>query len=113
MVIPVLLFGSSAKVSPLWLVMSWAILEIGEMLISPVGLSVTTKLAPEAYSSQMMSMWFLADASAQAVNAQIVRFYTPSHEVAYFAVVGLVSVIFAIVLVFFTPRIEKLMQGVN
>ena len=43
------------------------------MLISPVGLSVTTKLAPKAYSSQMMSMWFLADASAQAVNAQIVR----------------------------------------
>ena len=113
MVIPVMLFGSSAKVSPLWLVMSWAIVEIGEMLISPVGLSVTTKLAPKAYSSQMMSMWFLADASAQAVNAQIVRFYTPNHEVAYFAIVGLVSVGFAVVLAFFTPRIEKLMQGVN
>lgn len=113
MVIPVMLFGSSTKVSPLWLVMSWAIVEIGEMLISPVGLSVTTKLAPKAYSSQMMSMWFLADASAQAVNAQIVRFYTPNHEVAYFAIVGLVSVGFAVVLAFFTPRIEKLMQGVN
>ena len=61
----------------------------------------------------MMSMWFLADASAQAVNAQIVRFYTPSHEVAYFAIVGLVSVAFAIILAFYTPRIEKLMQGVN
>lgn len=113
MVIPVLMFGANTRVSPLWLVLSWAIVEIAEMLISPVGLSVTTKLAPKAFASQMMSMWFLADAAAQAINAQIVKLYTPQTEVAYFAGVGLVAIVFAVVLAFMAPRIEKLMQGVN
>ncbi|WP_262316053.1 peptide MFS transporter [Lacticaseibacillus parakribbianus] len=113
MVIPVLLFGTNTRVSPLWLVLSWAIVEIAEMLISPVGLSVTTKLAPKAFASQMMSMWFLADAAAQAINAQIVKLYTPATEVAYFTVVGVVTIGFAVLLWFLIPRIEKLMQGIN
>nr|WP_179394879.1 peptide MFS transporter [Lacticaseibacillus absianus] len=113
MVVPVALFGTDVRVSPLWLVLSWAIVEIAEMLISPVGLSVTTKLAPKAFASQMMSMWFLADAAAQAINAQIVKLYTPATEVAYFTAVGVITILFAVVLGFMIPRIEKLMQGVN
>ncbi|HBV56658.1 MAG TPA: peptide ABC transporter permease, partial [Weissella confusa] len=42
MALPGTLFGTAGKVSPLWLVGSWALVIIGEMLISPVGLSVTT-----------------------------------------------------------------------
>lgn len=113
MAIPVMMFGTSTRVSPLWLVLSWAIVEIAEMLISPVGLSVTTKLAPKAFSSQMMSMWFLADAAAQAINAQIVKLYSPATELAYFAAVGIASIVFAVILGFMVPRIEKLMQGIN
>lgn len=113
MAVPVAMFGVNTKVSPLWLVGSWALVIVGEMLISPVGLSVTTKLAPKAFSSQMMSMWFLADAAAQAINAQIVKFYSDQTEVAYFTAVGVVTIIFAIVLLFMAPRIEKLMKGIN
>ncbi len=47
MVLPVMLFGSQARVSPFWLLGSWAIVEVAELLISPIGLSVTTKLAPK------------------------------------------------------------------
>ena len=82
MALPALIHGTTAgKVSPFWLVGSWFIVEIAEMLISPIGLSVTTKLAPEAFKSQMMSMWFLADAAGQAVNSQIVKFYSTANEV--------------------------------
>ena len=83
------------------------------MLISPVGLSVTTRLASKAFASQMMSMWFLADAAAQAVNAQIVRLYTPSTELAYFGIFGGLTILFGLVMFLIVPRIEKLMQGVN
>lgn len=113
MMLPLMLAGTDARVSPLWLVLSWAIVEIGEMLISPVGLSVTTRLAPKAFASQMMSMWFLADAAAQAVNAQIVRLYTPSTELAYFGIFGGLTILFGLVMFLIVPRIEKLMQGVN
>ncbi len=113
MVVPVALFGPSAKVSPLWLVGSWAIVEVAEMLISPIGLSVTTKLAPKAFESQMMSMWFLADSAAQAVNSQIVKYYTPANEVNYFTWVGIAAVGAGIILVFLVKPIKRLMEGVN
>ena len=112
MLIPVSLFGQQ-RVSALWLVLSWAIVEIGEMLISPVGLSATTKLAPKAFQSQMMSMWFLGDAAAQAINAQIVRLYTPANQMMYFAVIGIITVAFGILLGFMVPKIKGLMEGIN
>lgn len=113
MVIPLVLFGSSAKVNPLWLVGSWAIIEIGEMLISPIGLSVTTQLAPKAFGAQMLSMWFLSNAAGQAVNSQIARFYTPGHEIAYFGIIGLVAVAASVVLLFFVKPILSLMENVE
>ena len=80
---------------------SW-LLVYAEMLISPIGLSVTTRLAPKAFRSQMMSLWFLADATGQAINSQIVKYYSSKTEVAYFLAVGIVSVLFGVVRFFFT-----------
>lgn len=51
---------------------------VGEMCLSPVGLSITTKLAPKAFEAQTVAIWLLADAASQAINAQIARFYTPN-----------------------------------
>ena len=113
MVIPVALFGSSAKVSPLWLVGSWAVIEIAELLISPIGLSVTTKLAPKAFQSQMMSMWFLADSAGQAVNAQIVKLYTPGNEANYFLGVAIVAIVAGIIMVALVKPIKNLMAGIK
>jgi POT family proton-dependent oligopeptide transporter len=113
MALPGMLFGTSGRVSPLWLVGSWFLVEIAEMLISPIGLSITTKLAPNAFRSQMMSMWFMADATGQAVNAQIVKFYSSGTEVQYFLAVGLVSVIFGIIMFALVKKINVLMEGVH
>ena len=113
MAIPGALYGTNGKVSPLWLVGSWALVILGEMLISPVGLSVTTKLAPKAFNSQMMSMWFLSSAVGSALNAQLVTLYNAKSEVAYFSYFGLGSVVLGIVLVFLSKRIQGLMQGVE
>lgn len=107
-----LLHGNNVKVNPWWLVLSWAVVEIGEMLISPVGLSVTTKLAPKAFSSQMMSMWFLADAAGQAISSQIVKYY-PGNQMKYFLIVGIVALVVAVLCMLITPKIEKLMDGVR
>lgn len=113
MMIPGMAFGTSAKVSPLWLIMSWALVICGEMLISPIGLSVTSKLAPNAFKAQMMSIWFLSDAVAQALNAQIVRLYSHETEVMYFGVVGIITIVFGILLLILAPRIKKLMLDVK
>ena len=54
--------GGTVKVSPLWLVGSYFLQTIGELSISPVGLSSMTKLSPRRYVGQMMGVWFLATA---------------------------------------------------
>lgn len=76
MMLPGILAGNTTTaVSPMWLVLSFFICIVGEMCLSPVGLSATTKLAPAAFASQTMSVWFLSDAMAQAFNAQTTQFF--------------------------------------
>jgi len=52
--------GGSLKVSPWWLVVSYLLQTLGELCLSPVGLSSMTKLSPRRYVGQMMGIWFLA-----------------------------------------------------
>jgi POT family proton-dependent oligopeptide transporter len=52
--------GGVLKVSMLWLTVSYILQTIGELSLSPVGLSSMTKLAPAKFGGQMMGIWFLA-----------------------------------------------------
>ncbi|WP_047984438.1 peptide MFS transporter [Ornithinibacillus californiensis] len=105
--------GTGTLVSPLWLVLTFFLIVMGELLISPVGLSASTKLAPAAFAAQMMSLWNLSNSSAQAINAQVVRFYTPETEIAYFGVLGGIAIALGIVLLIFSPKLKKFMRGLN
>ncbi|KAF0822314.1 peptide MFS transporter [Cytobacillus firmus] len=111
--LPAYLGGTESLVSPLWLVLSYFIVVLGELCLSPVGLSATTKLAPAAFSAQTMSLWFLSNAAAQAINAQIVKFYTPETEMAYFGVIGAVAILLSIILFLLSPKIQGFMKGVR
>ncbi|WP_251551980.1 peptide MFS transporter [Neobacillus muris] len=111
--LPAYFGGTDSMVNPLWLVLSYLICVLGELCLSPVGLSATTKLAPAAFSAQTMSLWFLASAAAQALNAQVVKFYTPETEMAYFGVIGGASIVLGIILMIIAPKIQRLMKGIR
>lgn len=113
MTLPGLLFGTETTVSPLWLALSFFLVVIGELFLSPVGLSATTKLAPAAFSAQTMSLWFLTNATGQAVNAQIVKYYTADTEILYLGITGFVAIVFGVILFIFAPRLQKYMRGVR
>ncbi|MGG7573444.1 peptide MFS transporter [Streptomyces sirii] len=59
-IVPMMMASDGSKVSPMWLLSIYMIQTIGELCLSPVGLSVTTKMAPQKYASQMLGVWFLA-----------------------------------------------------
>ena len=61
----------------------------------------------------MMSVWFLGDAAAQAINAQIVSLYSPENEVMYFAIVGGFTIAVGLLLSLMNSKIKTLMQGLN
>ena len=111
--LPAQMGGEDSLVNPLWLVLSYFIVVLGELCLSPVGLSATTKLAPEAFSAQTMSLWFLASAGAQALNAQLVRFYSPENETIYFGSIGGMAIALGVILFLISPMIQRAMKGVK
>jgi proton-dependent oligopeptide transporter, POT family len=111
--LPAYFGGEDSLVNPLWLVLSYFIVVLGELLLSPVGLSATTKLAPAAFSAQTMSLWFLASAAAQAINAQIVKFYSAETEMMYFGTIGGAAILLSLILFMISPKIQEKMKGIR
>jgi POT family proton-dependent oligopeptide transporter len=59
------------KVLPTWLIMTYLVHTMGELALSPVGLSATTKLAPHRFAGQMMGVWFLGTALGNLIAGLI------------------------------------------
>lgn len=84
----------AAKVSMIWLFSLYAIHTMGELCLSPIGLSMVVKLAPIRYSSLLMGVWFLSTALANKVAGDLSGLYPEevkkeySMDAANFAVVG-------------------------
>ena len=57
------------KAAAMWIVGIYFVQTVGELTLSPVGLSVTTKMAPKKYASQMMGVWFLAVTAGDSITA--------------------------------------------
>jgi POT family proton-dependent oligopeptide transporter len=62
LMVPAATLAATGKVSPLWLVGLFLLQTIGELLLSPVGLSTMTKLAPARMTGLVLGLWFLAAA---------------------------------------------------
>jgi POT family proton-dependent oligopeptide transporter len=86
---------------------------IAELLLSPVGLSLSTKLAPRAYRTQMVSLWFLSSAIGTALAGQLAGWYSEDSQATYFGVLGSIAVVLGLVLALATPAIRRLMSGVH
>lgn len=86
---------------------------IAELLISPVGLSAATKLAPAAFRTQMIALLFLASALGTAMSGQLAQFYNQQDSSIYFAVSGIAAIAIGVVLVLLSRWIIKMMGGVR
>ena len=63
--------ASGELAAPTWLILTYLFHTFGELSLSPVGLSLTTKLAPKKYTGQMMGMWFLSIALGNLIAGRI------------------------------------------
>lgn len=111
MVIP--LSSEASIIHPIWLFASFLLVTMGELCLSPIALSTTTKLAPKAFTAQMMSVWFLSNAMAQGLNAQMVKLYTSISSDDYFLYSGIIAIVIAVLLMVASPKIKALMVGVK
>ncbi|MGV9799348.1 peptide MFS transporter [Mycobacterium sp. NPDC003449] len=90
-----------------------AVFAISELLLAPIGLSVTTKLAPEAFPAQMMALYFFSLGLGTAMSGVLAQRYDPAREFAYFGTLGVVAIVVGLVVFAIAPRISRLMKGMH
>lgn len=106
--------GSTGRAVPaLWVLAIMAVFAISELLLSPIGLSVTTKLAPEAFRAQMMALYFFSVGIGTSMSGVLSRYYDPAREFAYFGILGAVAVVAGVIVFALSPWISRLMEGVH
>jgi len=106
--------GTTGRAVPaLWVLGIMAVFAISELLLSPIGLSVTTKLAPEAFRAQMMALYFFSVGIGTSMSGVLSGYYDPAHEFAYFGILGAVAVVAGVIVFALSPWISRLMEGVH
>jgi len=106
--------GTSGRAVPALLVVGiMAVFAVSELLIAPIGLAVTTKLAPEAFRAQMMALYFFSVGLGTSMSGVLARYYDPGHEFTYFGVTGAVAILAGAVVFALTPRVSRRMAGVH
>ncbi|MEU6713386.1 oligopeptide:H+ symporter [Nonomuraea sp. NPDC046802] len=101
--------AGAGRVSVWWLVLVYLIQVFGELSLSPVGLSVTTKLAPEAFKGQMLGVWFISFAVGDSVGGQTGRLSRVLSEPAYYLVLAVMAIVAGVVLFMFTRTLRVIM----
>jgi len=116
------LFAEAGMVPMVFLLLAYLLHTLGELCLSPVGLSLVTKLSPKQIMSFVMGFWFLSSSLAHLLGKFIAQEtstegLTKVEMLAQFngtfLFVGAFAVGAGVLLVFFSPRIKKLMHNVE
>ena len=115
----IIMYGStltgSGLVSPIWLVLVYFFQAVGEVVLSPVGLSTTTKLAPKRMVGLMMGVWFLSISAGNYMAGIVASFYKPGEGalVTMFGFVAAISAISMFALIALIPFMKRLMGNIR
>ncbi|WP_255950328.1 peptide MFS transporter [Streptomyces odontomachi] len=105
--------SDSGKVSPMWLVGIYLLQTVGELCLSPVGLSVTTKMAPAKYASQMMGVWFLAVTAGDSVTGLLSLAGVDLNKGGIVAMEAALAVLAGVAVYMYRSRVRRLMGDVH
>ncbi|UKN01740.1 peptide MFS transporter [Paracrocinitomix mangrovi] len=109
--------GSDFKASAIWLVIAYLFHTLGELCISPVGLSFVSKLVPGRMIAFMFGVWYLAIAIgnklAQSVGGMVESIAEDYGISRFFLIFTLVPIILGVIAVLLNPIIKKFMHGVK
>jgi proton-dependent oligopeptide transporter, POT family len=104
---------TGVKISPLWLVGCYFIEELGELCLSPVGLSVVTKLAPTRVVGLMLGVFFLSNAAGNKLAGWSAGFISTVPLPTLFGVTAAVCLGAAVVMFLLIKPVQNLMSGVR
>ena len=103
--------GNTGKVSPWWLIGAYAIVSLGELMLSPMGLSLVSKVAPAHMRGLMMGGWFVATAIGNKLTAIGVFWRVWDHSTFFFILATMALVMSGVLWLLMKP-LKKAMPGV-
>ncbi len=103
--------GYLFMVSPFWLILAYAVISLGELMLSPMGLSLVSKVAPLRVRGLMMGGWFVATAIGNKLTA-IGVYWSIWKQSTFFIILGSMALVMAVVLAFLLKPLKKAMPGV-
>ena len=106
-------YASAGKVAASWLVVTYFFHTVGELCLSPVGLSSVTKLSPKPLAGQMMGMWFTGTALGSLIAGLAGGMFDKMEHYQLFWTVAAFGGVFGILLVVLKWPIQKLCCGVK
>ncbi|MBC7659946.1 MAG: peptide MFS transporter [Chitinophagaceae bacterium] len=95
------------KGSVLWLVVTTVVLTIGELYLSPVGLSLVTKVAPARIVSMMMGMWFFSSFIGNYMSGWLGTFYESMSRESFFGLMAALSIFAAVSMAAFNKPLRS------
>jgi proton-dependent oligopeptide transporter, POT family len=103
--------AGSGRVSPMWLVLVYFLQTIGELCLSPVGLSTTTKLSPRRMVGLMLGVWFLSISIGSYIAGLATGLFAGNDNSALtrgFGIFAGITLLAAIILAVLTPLIKRM-----
>jgi POT family proton-dependent oligopeptide transporter len=115
LMVPAAHLTAQGRVSPLWIVGLFFLQTLGELCLSPIGLSTMTKLAPPRLVGLILGVWFLADALGNKVAGALAGEFRgdPAWLASFFSRQALAVGAVAVVLLALVPWVKRLMGGVR
>ena len=113
LMIPAAKLTAGGLISPLWLVGVFFVQTLGELCLSPVGLSAMTRLAPQRLAGVMLGIWFLADALGNKLAGVLAGEFSAADPAAlarFFATQTVVIAGSAVLMFALVPRLKRLMS---
>jgi proton-dependent oligopeptide transporter, POT family len=102
---------AGAKASPMWLVLTYLLHTIGELSLSPVGLSAMTRLAPARIAGLVMGVWFLGTSVGNFIGGRVGGLYESMALPTLFGTVGGFAIVAGIVLLAFVGPMRRMLES--
>jgi POT family proton-dependent oligopeptide transporter len=114
--VPASMLSAHGKVTPWFLITVYFVQTLGELCLSPVGLSTVTKLAPRRFQALTMGAWFVSSAIGNKMAgylSSLFKFDSASAMVTLYGSMSAATFIAAMLLFALTPKIKQLMGSVK
>ncbi|WP_349828257.1 peptide MFS transporter [Brevibacterium litoralis] len=97
----------------LWVILILMMFVVGELMISPIGLAFSTKLAPKIFMSQMIALFYLSSGVGTALSGVFAQFYDAANQAPYWIAMGGGSIAVGLVVLAVAKPMLKLMRGIR